>query len=230
MEALKPEGFTSGLLRGFAQSPLSFILIGVCCVLAFYAPLAAPTPLTRELMYPDFALGTRTLNVPRVLREFGFEELYRMVTPMLLHGGIFHLLFNMMWVWDLGPRIEKAQSTLVFALIVVGLALVSNTVQYIFGGPPGFPTRNFGGMSGVVFGLFTYIWMWQLIDPRKGLALQSSLIWFMVISLVVMTWLDLPFIADEAHIGGFAAGMVYGIAAAGISRVRRTRVRDFSRD
>jgi GlpG protein len=224
-EFLHPGDFTGGLLRGFKSAPLSLLLIAVCCVLAIFAPLAAPTPLTLDLLYPDFAYGTRRIILSRVWENFGFDDLARMVSPILLHGGLLHLLFNMMWTWDLGPRIERAQSTLVLALAIVVLALFSNTAQYIWGG-----TRNFGGMSGVVFGLFTYIWMWQLIDPRKGLSLPSSLIWFMVISLVVMTLLDLPFIADEAHIGGFVAGIVYGAGTAIASRVLRARAQGISRD
>jgi GlpG protein len=122
----------------------------------------------------------------------------------------------MMWLWELGPRIERAQSTLALAGTIVVLGLLSNTVQYVYGGD-----NRFGGMSGVVYGLFAYIWMWQLFDPRKGLSLPASLIWFMLISLVIMTLLDLQMIANEAHIGGFLAGILYGALTAIISRMRR---------
>ena len=213
---IKPGELTGGLWRGMLRAPLSLILIAVCCVLAILAPLAAPTALTLDLLYPDFSYGTRTIVLSRVLEDFGFSELARMLTPILLHGGLLHLLFNMMWLWDLGPRIERAQSSLVLAGVIVVLGLVSNTAQYLYSG------RNFGGMSGVVFGLFAYIWMWQLIDPRKGLSLPTSLIWFMIISLVAMTALNLSMIADEAHMGGFFAGIVFGGVVALASRLLRT--------
>jgi GlpG protein len=222
---IHPGDFVGGLVRGFRSAPLSLLLIAACCVLAIFAPLAAPTPLTLDLLYPDFAYGTRRIILSRVFANFGFDDFARMISPILLHGGLLHLLFNMMWTWDLGPRIERAQSSLVLGIAIVVLALVSNTVQYIWGG-----SRNFGGMSGVIFGLFSYIWMWQLIDPRKGLALPGSLILFMVISLVVMTVLDLPFIADEAHVGGFGAGIVYGAGTALASRITRNRAQRISRD
>jgi len=219
---IKPGELGGGLVRGFMRAPLTVVLIAVCCVLAVLAPLQAPTALTLDLLYPDFAYGTRTIIVPRVIEDFDLVDLARMLTPILLHGGILHLLFNMMWTWELGPRIERAQSTLRLAIAIVVIGLVSNTVQYIFGGTPGFPTRNFGGMSGVVFGLFSYIWMWQLIDPRKGLSLPGSLILFMIGSLVIITLLDLPMIADEAHVGGFIAGIVFGGITAFGSRMLRT--------
>jgi GlpG protein len=219
---IKPDAFVGGLLRGFMRAPLTLVLIAVCCLLAVLAPLQAPTPLTLDLLYPDFSYGTRTIVLSRVIDNFGFMEFARMITPILLHGGILHLLFNMMWMWELGPRIERAQSSLMLGVTIVLLALVSNTVQYLYGGAPGFPTRNFGGMSGVVFGLFSYIWMWQLIDPRKGLALPKSLIWFMIASLAIMTILNLRIIANEAHMGGFIAGIVFGAVAALTSRLGRT--------
>jgi len=103
------------------------------------------------------------------------------------------------------------------ATAIMVLGLLSNTAQYIYGGG-----NNFGGMSGVVYGLFVYIWMWQLFDSKAMLSLPGSLIGFMLLSLVAMTLLQLDMIANEAHLGGFLAGVVYGAAVATISRVRRT--------
>lgn len=208
--------FGSGLTRAFRTGPLTVLLIAACCVLAFLAPLVTPTDLTFSLLYPDFSYGTRTIVLERVLDNFSFTQFFRMLSPILLHGGLIHLVFNMMWLWELGLRIERAQSTLALGVAIVVLALISNTTQYLEGG-----SRNFGGMSGVVYGLFAYIWMWQLFDPRKGLALPGSLIVFMLLSLVIMTVLGLSMIANAAHLGGFFAGIVLGAVLATISRIRR---------
>ena len=78
---------------------------------------------------------------------------------------------------------------------MVVIALFSNTIQYLWGGG-----NNFGGMSGVVYGLFAYIWMWQLFDPQKGLRLPMSLIFFMLGMLALFTWLELDMIANAAHL------------------------------
>jgi GlpG protein len=211
-----PGAFAKGLLRGFARAPLTLLLIGVCCVLALLAPLDMPTALTFDLLYPDFSYGTRTIVLQRVLENFSFITLCKMLSPILLHGGLIHLVFNMLWLWELGSRIEKAQSSVALLAVVLVLGILSNTVQYLYGGG-----NNFGGMSGVVYGLFAYIWMWQLFDPRKGLALPGSLIVFMLLSLVAMTALNLRIIANEAHLGGFLAGILYGAIVATLSRILR---------
>ena len=210
--------------RALGSAPLTLILIVACVVLWLLAPLERPTSLTLALMFPDFSRGTGTIVLSRVLESFTFSQLLTMLTPALLHGGILHLVFNMSWVWELGRRIEILQNTLTLAIAMVVIALFSNTIQYLWGGG-----NNFGGMSGVVYGLFAYIWMWQLFDPQKGLRLPMSLIIFMLGMLALFTWLELDMIANAAHLGGFLSGMVYGAILATISRIRRTVVPGVSR-
>jgi len=222
-------GFVSGgtLKHSFAgalmQAPLTVLLMAVCIVLSVLAPLQSPTALTEALLYPDFALGTSTLDVPRILANFTFAQFLKMLSPILLHGGLVHLVFNMVWLWELGRRIERVQSSLMFALTIVVIALFSNTAQYVYGGDDKiFAGANlFGGMSGVIYGLFAYIWCWQLFDPRKGLGLPGALIFYMVASLLVFTWLGLDMIANAAHMGGFLTGMIYGAIVALASRMLR---------
>jgi GlpG protein len=206
-----------GLGQAFLRTPFTLLLIVTCIALIFLAPLDGPTTLTYTLLFPDFSYGTRVIVMERVMANFSLLDFVLMLTPVLLHGGPLHLVFNMLWLWELGRHIEQRQSTLVLVAAIVVLGLVSNTAQYLYGGG-----NNFGGMSGVVYGLFSYIWMWQLFYPRAGLHLQGSLIIFMLLSLVVMTLLELEMIANQAHLGGFLCGIVYGAATASVSRIRRT--------
>ncbi|MDR0781980.1 MAG: rhomboid family intramembrane serine protease [Pseudomonadales bacterium] len=206
----------TGLAQALKQTPLSLSLVVLCCVLFYFAPLDAPTQLTVDLLYPDFAFGSRRLVLSDIWRTFSLYQFVKMLTPILLHGGLVHLVFNMLWLWELGRQIERRQSSWRLGLAIVVLALISNTVQYLFGGG-----NNFGGMSGVVYGLFAYIWMWQLFDPRAGLWLPKPLIFFMLLSLLLMWGLNLGMIANEAHIGGLLAGVLLGAMLATLSRIRR---------
>ena len=49
------------------------------------------------------------------------------------------------------------------------------------------------------------------------------MIFFLLLSLVVITVINLDFIADEAHIGGLLTGVVYGAFTATISRLARIK-------
>lgn len=213
---LRASAVWESLRRAFGGAPLTLVLIALCSLLWLLAPLERPTSLTAALLFPDFSRGTGTIVLSRVWESFGVNDLLTMLTPVLLHGGIVHLAFNMMWLWELGRRIELVQSTLTLLLAIVVIGLFSNTIQYLWGGG-----SNFGGMSGVIYGLFAYIWMWQLFDPRQGLRLPWSLILYMLAMLALFTWLDLDMIANAAHMGGFLTGMLHGAVLATISRIRR---------
>ncbi len=206
-------------VQSLRHSPLTLILIAVCTVLWLVAPLDHPNAWSNALLYPDFSYGTGLLVLSKILASFSIKKLVTMITPILLHGGLLHLVFNMTWLLELGRRIERVQSSWSFALAIIVIALFSNTIQYLYGGG-----NNFGGMSGVIYGLFAYIWTWQLFDPRKGMALPGSLILFMLAMLVLFTVLGLETIANAAHMGGFLAGMGYGAILAISSRVMRSTV------
>jgi GlpG protein len=103
-----------------------------------------------------------------------------------------------------------------YLLLLCFLAFASNTVQYLWS-----LSVNFGGLSGVVYGLLGYIWMWQLVAPRAGLQLPPAMIGFLLLALVLMEVLASAWIATAAHAGGLLAGMVAGLFGAGLQRIRR---------
>lgn len=212
------DDFARKLLRAFRRAPLSLLLILICIFLMFAAPLNSMNDTVRAMLYPDFSFGTRMIILDRVLENFSFIQFLKMISPILLHGGLDHLAFNMLWLWEFGRRIEAVQASWSLLLLITVIALVSNSVQFLYAG-----TIYFGGMSGVVYGMFGYIWMWQLFDPAKGLGLPGALIFFLLLTLVVMTVINLDFIADEAHIGGILMGVIYGALTATISRIARAR-------
>jgi GlpG protein len=206
----------SSLFTALLRYPVTLSLILACCMLALIAPLQEMSDLTRLFLYPDFAYSTRTINLAAVMERFSFQQLLNMISPMLLHAGLLHLSFNMLWLWEFGRRIEANQASWVMLPLIVTLALVSNTAQYLFSA-----SIYFGGMSGVVYGLFAYTWMWQLFDPAKGIKLPVNLVIFMLLALFILTMLGLESIADTAHVTGLLCGVLYGASVATASRVQR---------
>jgi GlpG protein len=149
-------------------------------------------------------------------------EVWRLVTPIFLHFGIWHLVFNMYWLYYLGGAIERQRGPLRYLLLVLVLAVTSNLVQLYYGHPVMDGSKvtwiqqpYFGGMSGVVYGLFGYIWMKARFQPELGFRIDPSTVVLMVAWLVLcMT----PFIhvligsgvANGAHLGGMLVGMLIG--------------------
>lgn len=134
-------------------------------------------------------------------------EVWRLVTPIFLHFHPIHLFGNMMWIYYLGTAIEARRGTLWLAVLVLGSAIISNLGQYYIEGP-----SFFGGMSGVVFALFGYVWMKTIYHPLDGLYIDSrnvnlTLLWF----VLCMTGVVGP-IANGAHGVGLVVGILLGLS------------------
>jgi len=112
------------------------------------------------------------------LPEVRHGQIWRLFTPMFLHFNIMHILFNMLWLRDLGSMIEARKSPWLLLVLVLVIAAVSNVAQFRVSGP------TFGGMSGVVYGLLGYVWMQGKFNPAAGLALQKQTVTLMILSLI----------------------------------------------
>src|SRR2546430_2659564 len=110
------------------------------------------------------------------LSEIRHGELWRLITPIFIHFGILHILFNMMWLRDLGSMIEARQSSLHLLILVVIIAVCSNLGQVLLDHWP-----VFGGMSGVIYGLLGYVWIRGKLDPGSGLFLHPSTVTMMIV-------------------------------------------------
>jgi GlpG protein len=142
------------------------------------------------------------------LPEIRHGEIWRLLTPIFIHFTIPHILFNMLWLLDLGTMIERRQNTRVLSALVVVIAVLSNFGQYLWQGPV------FGGMSGVVYGLIGYIWLRGKYDPASGLFLHSSTVMMAVIWFALCLVGVIPHVANAAHSVGFAVGIVWGYLSA----------------
>jgi GlpG protein len=140
-----------------------------------------------------------------------------MFTPMFLHFSPLHLLFNMMWLRDLGGVIEVRRGRWKYLALVLLIAGISNAAQGIVSGP------YFGGMSGVVYGLFGYIWVKTKVDPQLGFRLNPQIVLIMMVWLVLCAVGFIPNVANAAHIVGLIVGMVLAHAPYSWRRMKQQR-------
>ena len=154
-----------------------------------------------------------TVTLPTVLQQ---GQLWRPFTPMFIHFGLLHIVFNMMLLWRLGPAIETRRGSAWYAAIVLTISAGSNVLQYAFVGP------YFGGMSGVVYGLFGYIWVKSKCDPTDTLYMpQSTVFW-------LMGWFFFCLLGGVGNVAnvGHGAGLAFGAALGyGSAMMRQSRTR-----
>jgi GlpG protein len=193
-------------------SPVTAVLIGLSIALTLLSYADRTGQWIDYFYISNYQIVGRYLEWQAGLPEVLHGQVWRLVTPIFLHSGLLHILFNMLWLKDLGTILERKLGSLHFLILVLAFAILSNLGQYFFSGP------NFGGMSGVVYGLLGYIWIRGRVDPRCGLSLNQGVVTMMILwFFLCLTGLMGP-VANWAHGVGLAAGMAWGFLAAKLTR------------
>lgn len=133
-------------------------------------------------------------------------EWWRLFTPVLLHAGITHILFNMWALWILGPQIERGVGTWPFVTLYLASAAVGGAFTFFLSDPATIAV----GASGAIFGLFG-VWANMAVHKRRsvyGRALLRQIGFLLLINAAIP--LFVPSIAWQAHLGGLVAGFVIG--------------------
>ena len=198
---------------GFSKQLEKMPVVGILLVLSILGALLVEWvfPVVHWFTFQDFdVLGQSTIRFGTASEAMARGEYWRLVTPIFLHFGLFHVAFNSLWMWELGRRIEPLTGSLHTSVAIFLMAVASNLGQYLWGGP-----SLFGGMSGVVYGLLGYVWIRHKVFPRPELALPIGLLGFMLFWLFLGMSGFIDFfmsgsIANAAHAVGLITGMILG--------------------
>ena len=134
-------------------------------------------------------------------------QLWRVFSPIFIHSGVIHLVFNLIWLFQLGKHAEASLTRTEYLLLLGLVCIVSHFAFAMLVGP------FFGGMSGVVYGICGYLGIMDVYahnqvsgyDPSSG----KILIIFYCIS-IVLTFLRLVPVANTIHALGAAIGILFG--------------------
>jgi GlpG protein len=208
--------------RNYRRCPITFGVMAACLVVALWTNFGQNSQRIRPFLIATYELYPVSVVPPggpvegtikgdvwirsNLLRDLQRGEIWRLFTPALLHFGAIHFAFNMLWMFDLGTMIEIRQGRRRLIELILLTAVLSNLAQYYWDGSP-----RFGGMSGVVFGLFGYIWMKGMYEPQLGLALHPNTVMIMFMYLAFTLMGGLPFIAHAAHVGGLLVGVLLAL-------------------
>lgn len=191
---ISPEWAAISLLPKGAYATSMIILCVMIAILSYFDKSKNFT------QYLFFSAANETYLFSEILNG----QLWRIITPIFLHFGFIHLLFNMMWLKDLGKIVEFFFGEKKFLYFVLIVGAFSNLGQYLTRGP------KFGGMSGVVYGLLGLIWVSKKVNAAPMLSLPKNDMYLMVgWFFLCMTGVFGP-IANTAHGVGLGMGMILG--------------------
>jgi len=187
---------------------LTAVLVALCAAVGVFSSLGTNTAFIQPLSIAEYFIDGEYAVRRGFLPEVQRGEIWRLVTPIFIHFGPMHLFLNMLWLLNLGTMVERRQGAWRLALLVLVIAIPSNVAEYYTGVP------NFGGMSGVVYGLIGYIWMRGKFDPSSGLFLHSTTVTMAVIWYFLCLGGLVGNIANTVHTVGFAVGLAWGYVSA----------------
>ena len=139
------------------------------------------------------------------------NEWWRLITPMFIHFSLTHLVFNCLWIYVLGSKIEQIDGYITFINLVIFSSIISNLAQHFFGG-----SSLFGGLSGVIYGLLGYCMIIEIDTKKERYDLPPALYLFMLIWLIlgflgILNLFGFGNVANYAHLGGLISGIIFAM-------------------
>jgi membrane associated rhomboid family serine protease len=206
MRGRYPSG--SGISYSFGPGPLTpaIKILVIANVVAFVADALL---LDGRL---SLLFGLSPVNV------FGRLQIWQPVTYMFLHGGLFHILFNMLALWMFGVELERMWGTKYFTkyyfVCGVGAAVTTLALSVLPGDPLSLRATLTIGASGAIYGILL---AYALYYPTRqimymGIFPVAAKYFVMImgaISLFSAMGTSGGGVAHITHLGGLVAGYLY---------------------
>lgn len=201
------------------STPIVTIALIIFNVLAFFLELGQGSEAQLQTFFERWAVipqeyAARTDFPPQIPLPFWFTTF----SSMFLHGGWMHLIGNMLYLWIFGDNVEDAWGHFKYLVIYLICGVVASFAHILFNLHSGVPSL---GASGAISGI---LGAYLVMFPGNRVRVLSYQGIFTVPATVVLGfWIVIQIISQisefgaagssgvafMAHIGGFAAGVVF---------------------
>jgi GlpG protein len=128
------------------------------------------------------------------------------ITSVFVHQALWHVAFNVYWLYVLGARLERAIGWWRWLAFFLGAAFVSSGAEFAISGTTGI------GASGVVYAIFGFMWVTRHKYPGFQKIVESrTAVWFVLwlCGCMAMTLTKVWEVGNSAHVAGllFGAGI-----------------------
>jgi membrane associated rhomboid family serine protease/predicted negative regulator of RcsB-dependent stress response len=183
----------------YARGKVSLALVGIC-VAVYLAMVArgvsATEPQTSQLLRWGANFAPESLG----------EQPWRLVTSMFVHAGIYHILFNMWALLELGPLAEMIFRRWRFFGIYM-LSGIAGSIASSWWHPLTVGVGASGAIFGVAGALLIAFWLGRLPLEAKALRSITTNLFVVVIGNLIFG-AAVPAIDNAAHVGGLTIGIV----------------------
>jgi len=143
-------------------------------------------------------------------------QIWRLITPVLLHGGFLHIAFNMYALYIIGPQLERHYGHLRFLVLYLMGAFAGNILSFYLS-----PSASVGA-STAIFGLIAaqiiFIWVNRKLFGERSRTLLINLAFIVIVNLSLGLS---PGIDNWGHLGGMIGGAAFAWFAGPLLRIRQ---------
>jgi membrane associated rhomboid family serine protease len=185
--------FSRSRTAGAQQPSVTYGLLAVTVATSLLTLLGGQREIESLLLLDKFAI------------LFG-GEYWRLLTVVLVHGSLIHLMFNMYALWTIGPIVEALYGSWRYLAIYALCAVAGSAASYATSPNPAV------GASGAVFGLFGALLVADRVHKpaltrnARNLTMQIGIL----IGINLVIGFSIPGIDNAAHVGGLLAGAWLG--------------------
>lgn len=211
-------GFAAPLRAVFGRRSFTDVVTVACIALYVASLLLDPrSAMSGRNPFDAFSPGDGALMALGAAgtHPWNLGRWWTIFTGIYLHGSILHILFNVLWIRQLGPAVEEiyGSARLVIIFTVSGAAgfLVSNFVGHQFT----------IGASGAVFGLLGAI---VAFGTKRGGTFGAMVLrqyGYMALLMFALSFF-MRAVNNAAHAGGFVGGLAAGLVLSLAERRRET--------
>lgn len=198
-EAAAPSSYQVPL--PFSPPIVTYIILGLTVLVFILQKLSVPA-----FGYVGHGLDLLEFQGARINELIRAGQIWRFITPVLLHAGVTHILFNMYALYSLGVGLERYYGHGRFLLLYLLGGFAGNVLSFLV-----MPDSSFSvGASTSVFGLIAAEGVF-LFQNRKLLGSQarralSNIAFLIIVNLLIGLS---PGIDMFGHLGGLLGGLTF---------------------
>ncbi len=199
--------------------PIFTILIILinCAVFVYTDILGFGTP---RFIYAHAVVPRDIVTLGGAMGRSTTEALSTLITSQFMHGGFFHIAGNMLFLWIFGNNVEDRFGRVFFVLFYLSCGVLAAMAQVLGAPSSQVPMLGASGAIAGVMGAYLLMFPRARVLTLIWLFIFIRLIWLPA-SFIIIYWIIIQVllqlsssgqqggVAYLAHIGGFAAGVIF---------------------